>query len=312
MPTVYRSSDASVPVINSTQGSLTTALDAILVNGYGIKAAAGWTIAQTATNKRDYQQGGTSNKLILSVHDAGPNVTSLGKEARAFGFATSSGIGAGTGQFPTVGQLATGITIRKSAEADGGATARTWICVADTRTVYLFVFTTDNAGFALAFGFGDIYSYQSGDALKAGIWGRNAENSAVTTVDKLDVTASGFNVVAGNYMAASYTGTGGSINVGKVGDPGRGSTTILAGTQLFPNAPDGGLYLSKVYITEVAGYIRGYMRGFYHFLHVIANLNDGDTFNGSGDYAGRSFMVVKTSGNSGVYVIETTTWDTSS
>jgi len=67
-----------------------------------------------------------------------------------------------------------------------------------------------------------------------------------------------------------------------------------------------------VYITEVAGYIRGYMRGFYHFLHVIANLNDGDTFNGSGDYAGRSFMVVKTSGNSGVYVIETTTWDTSS
>ena len=54
VPTVYRSDDASAPVITGTAGDLVMALDAILVNGYGAKSAAGWTIAYTGANKRAY------------------------------------------------------------------------------------------------------------------------------------------------------------------------------------------------------------------------------------------------------------------
>ena len=305
-PTVYRSSDASAPTITSTKGTLVTALDAILVNGYGSQSAAGWTIAQTTTNKRDYQQGGASNKMILSVNDDGPG-TAVGQEARFTGFVTSTGLGTGTGQFP-----AANLFIRKSVEATGGSTTRQWVCIADTRTVYMFIFTVDTPGTALAFGFGDIYSYASGDTLKCGIWGRTTEASGTASVDSLDKLAASFAAIGGNYLASSYTGLGGPINSGKIGDSGKGSATTLSGSVGFPNAPDGGLYLSRVFVLEPTGaYVRGYMRGFYHLLHAISNVNDGDTFSGSGYYAGRTFMVVKQSGNSGAYVIETTAWDTS-
>jgi hypothetical protein len=53
---VYRSTDASAPVLTGQVGSLTALLDAVLVNGYGALSAAGWTIAQTTTNKRGYKQ----------------------------------------------------------------------------------------------------------------------------------------------------------------------------------------------------------------------------------------------------------------
>jgi hypothetical protein len=56
---VYRSTDASAPVLTGQVGSLTALLDAILVNGYGALTAAGWTIAQTTTNKRGYKQNTT-------------------------------------------------------------------------------------------------------------------------------------------------------------------------------------------------------------------------------------------------------------
>ena len=46
------------------------------------------------------------------------------------------------------------------------------------------------------------------------------------------------------------------------------------------------------------------MRGFYHLCHAIAGFSDGQTFSGSGDYAGKTFQVVKQSANNGLYCIE--------
>jgi hypothetical protein len=64
--------------------------------------------------------------------------------------------------------------------------------------------------------------------------------------------------------------------------------------------------------TAVAGLydLRGRIRGFYHILHAAGGFADGDTFTGTGDYAGRTFIVVK-GANGGLAAVETTAWDVS-
>ena len=104
--------------------------------------------------------------------------------------------------------------------------------------------------------------------------------------------------------------------MGKVGDFGKGTTTstaqVMSSTTGFPNGPDGAAYLSRVSVYEpTPKYIRGYLRGLYQFMHPISNITDNDVFSGTGDFAGRTFLLIKQSGNAGAYVIETTNWDTS-
>ncbi|NDU90166.1 MAG: hypothetical protein G3I08_09885, partial [Ferrovum sp.] len=114
--TVYSSKDASAPVMTGVSGSLVTVLDACLVNGYGTKSGAGWTIAYTGTNERVYKMSptaGTGNSLF--VNDAGPSVPN---EAEMTGFEAPTGLGTGSGQFPTAPQISIGIgavVCRKSA-----------------------------------------------------------------------------------------------------------------------------------------------------------------------------------------------------
>jgi len=56
------------------------------------------------------------------------------------------------------------------------------------------------------------------------------------------------------------------------------------------------------------------MRGLYQICHAASFYADGDTVNGTGAYAGRSFMVVKNllgSTTASMIMVETTAWDTS-
>jgi hypothetical protein len=61
--------------------------------------------------------------------------------------------------------------------------------------------------------------------------------------------------------------------------------------------------------------IRGRMRGLYQIAHPQANFAEGDTFAGSGEYVGRTFMVVKlltgAAAGTSYMAVETTEWDTS-
>lgn len=69
--TLYQWTDASAPSLTGQVGSLTALLDAILVNGYGSVSAAGWSIAYTSTNKRQYAMasGGTGRQLYVDDTD---------------------------------------------------------------------------------------------------------------------------------------------------------------------------------------------------------------------------------------------------
>ena len=55
---VYRSTDASAPVLSNTAGAMVAILDACLVDGYGSKAPAGWSRKYASGNNRTYQLGG--------------------------------------------------------------------------------------------------------------------------------------------------------------------------------------------------------------------------------------------------------------
>jgi hypothetical protein len=48
-----------------------------------------------------------------------------------------------------------------------------------------------------------------------------------------------------------------------------------------------------------------------HWLHAAAAFGDQDTVTGTGPYAGRTFLLFKTTGNAAVYCIDVTgPWDT--
>jgi hypothetical protein len=232
---VYRHTDGSAPVLTGQVGTLVALLDAILVNGYGAKTAAGWTIGFTAANKRAYQQNATGANnnaapMFLYVDDSGPGAGGA-KEARACGFETMSAITpTGTGQFPTLAQTAIGVgtlVIRKSTTAD--ATARGWTAVANGQTLYLFCESGDILSPNLAanpFIFGDFKSYKpGGDLYAVCIIGRVAENSGGANIDPLQIVAPGNNIVynlnnrhLGHYIARHWTGLGSSVACGKVTD----------------------------------------------------------------------------------------------
>lgn len=322
MTTIYRSSDSGAPALSGTVGSLVALLDACLVNGYGSKAAAGWSKAFTGTNGAAFRQGGSG--FYWNIDDNGPGA-GLAKEARARGYETMSAFGTGTGPFPTTTQLANGTFIRKSVAAD--ATARTWLVAADSRTCYLFILTGDTAGVWHGFGFGDFYSYQLSDGYKCFIAGNSVENSGAGTSNTL-----GFLALTGSssgthvFAPRSYTQLGGAILVQKFGDGWINSLTVnaYAGFIPFPNPSTGGLYLAPIRLfdgnaTSVANTfttLRGELRGLFHQGHPPAAFADGDTFDGVGEFAGRSFLLLKSSiaasgSSQGIWCVETTAWNAS-
>jgi len=305
--TIYRSTDTSAPVLTGQTGSLITLLDACLVNGYGSKTAAGWGKAFSGTSKAAYRAA-SGSRLYYRIQDDGPGAGTF-KEARIRGYEVMTDVDTGTGLFPTTTQAANGQFIRKSATAD--STARTWIVIADARTVYLFVLTGDVANTYFTANFGEFYSFVANDAYNGYVMARFTENSAagnVERLDLLDVALAGGNTVV-TYCPRGHTGLGSCVILSKHGDGAKGNSTSLIGEIPFTNPADGGLYMSPVWFadptTAPVNGIRGRQRGFWHFLHVAASVSDGDTVSGTGGLAGKTFLFIKSGGNSGVYTIET-------
>jgi hypothetical protein len=228
---IYRSTDASAPVLTGQTGSLVALLDAILVNGYGSKTAAGWTKPFSTTNKGAYLQNltGSNNTsgMNLYVDDTGPGAGAA-REARVCGFETMSAITpTGTGQFPTSVQSAIGtgmLVIRKSTTAD--ATARAWTAIANGQVIYLFIESGDQTAplAATTFMFGDFKSFKANDQYAVMIIGRQTENNGTAQADAMHATqlSNGpsmqvLNTTAfGHYAARSWTGLGTSQKIGKL------------------------------------------------------------------------------------------------
>ena len=317
---VYRNTDAFAPILSGTVGALTALLDAVLVNGYGSKPAAGWSIGQTATNQRQYINAGTG--FSLWINDTGPGAGGA-IEARATGFESMSGAGVGLGQFPLSSQLPIGIgatVIRKSNTAN--ATARNWTIVADNTCFYMFIETGDFVSplTALSFMFGDFFSYKADDAYCCTIIGRNFENSNAHSYEPFTVIP-GYNLsvltttFGGHFIARTWTGVDGAILCGKhidtvkMGSVGGGGGAGYSGTTAapgggsaasfganyasaayfpYPNGPDGGLYLSPVWVHHNNA-VRGYYKGLWAPLHHLP-LAHNVTYTGTGNMSGKTFL----------------------
>lgn len=310
---IFQSTDAGAPSLNGLTGSLLTVLNYCLVSG------SGWTkplpdsasIGGVLPSVGMFQQG-TGSMLYFAVNDGGPGAGG-GKEARISGWESITSITqstsafTGSNSFPTIAQGVGGpfVIARKSSAAT--STPISWLCFADSSSIYFFTQTGDFTNVYYGFMFGDIYSFMTSsiDIYKCMIIGRAAENSATQANDKLDQLTVLNTATSANFIARSYTATGTSYAAGKHGDATKGSATTLLGTNQYPNGPDGGLYLSPVWVCEPTNLItRGSMRGFYQVCHPVGNFTDGQYFSGSGNYANRIFQIIKYSGNSGIYCME--------
>lgn len=311
---VYKSTDTSAPTLSGTAGDLVNLLDKCLVSGYGSQAAAGWTKPYVGTNKAAFQQGAGSSGFLLRVQDDGPGAGTT-KEARVVGYEAMTGVDTGTNLFPTAAQMTNGLFCRKSAAAD--ATTRVWMLVADETMFYLFVATGDTANQCMCLAFGDMVSFKSVDPYKCIIMARFTENSAAGSADGLSIITGTFGTAgSGNYISRSYTGIGGSTQVGKHTDSNKvGSIANIGcgGSIPYPHPVDNGLLMSPVWVHESTTVLRGYLKGLWAPLHnkpLTGTPVAGDTFDGVGGLVGKSFQALDVVGTTaGQVLLETSnTW----
>lgn len=308
---------------------------ATLAGGGGTNtvAAAGWPKSYTdptAWTRAAYKQPAGCG-FYMQVNDNGEGL-GLGRDANVYGWESMSSYSVGTAQFPSASQAnlsGRGLAVRKSTTFDNAA--RPWLALVDDRTLYLFVASGDVTNNYFGHGFGDFYSFQSTDAYKCLIAMSGNESSTARSSDGFGAQAvpvGGGNMTnGGHYLPRNFSGLGGPTAFFRVGDIGLSqSTTLAQGLLPLPNPTDGGLYLAPLRIvdgsspansTQVNGplNLRGRMRGVYEILHSVSSFADGDTFVGSADYAGRTFLIVRyvmsSSGSGVALALETTAWDTS-
>lgn len=311
-PTIYRSDDTSAPTINGTTSALRVALNAILVNGYGSKTAAGWTKAYEDAGNHlvAYKNAGLGR--YLRVDDSQTRVIDVR------GYRTMSAISTGTDIFPS--PSATAGKFRKSVTAD--STARPWICLANERHFFLIVFgnqTTigsfDGGDSHLAFG--ELESQLLGDKFTTFI------DSATDTSTTSTIAGLGRQVLNANANS--------SPSLYAEGSPAQSiaplstlipysivpfSETISGGTALpaYPDPSTGKLLIARMtarmgYPSGTSPVVRGYFPGLWMLCHPTSGLTSLDTFSGSGSLASRTFLIVKT--GAGGVVFETTagSWD---
>ena len=319
--TVYASTDASAPVLNGTAGSMAALLDACLVNGYGSKPGAGWSIAYSGTNTRSYKTGRSGWNAYLYVGDTTATYASVAGYNNM-----GSASDAGTNRFPpAVSMVGTVVNAYFSKSTTADSTARPWVLIADQNTFYLFIETGALSASAIgptAVGFGEFYSYRPSDTNNffiAPCYGvANTYSSTMLHCEGYGVGSDGY-----RWLARNFSGQGPSIPYSQALHPCVGGTTlgIPSPAIVQPSPVDGTVSFSEVDIVEAnqsnvtTNFLRGRLRGLW--ASGIA-LGAGETMSGAGVLAGRTFTGVA-SANKGinsaasqcVVTVETSsTWDT--
>lgn len=293
--TYYTSADASAPTLSDAAGSLLGVLQAILVNGYGTKAAAGWSTAFTGAANQAVLRAGTGNKYYLNIDDSA--ATGTATYARVIGAVSASAFGLAnlTTPFPSNAQLAGGLYWPRFPYSSATSPVR-WACIATSQT---FFFWNEGDGtnngaqkYGQVFWFGDMDSYVSSDAYFTQIMG--ATSGAQRTVV---YTAMGSNTV-GLYMPGDYAQTVASDACGILTDyykngaqANMGGVTSLANSIAVPNPEDGAYYLSKIYAQEsIAGgnSVRGSLPGIWNPAFFCLQGSAGAAFNAFDQFTGNS------------------------
>jgi hypothetical protein len=264
-------------VLDGIAGTLITVLDAILVNGYGAKAAAGWTKPYTGTNKAAFLQGaGLSHYLRVDDSD--------GRLARVIGYGAMTDVDTGTNPFPTTGQISGGLYARKSVAAS--STARPWICFANDSTFYLFMFgnrtgalsPTGFDGGDAHLGFGTMVNTRVASDINASFICAGSDTSATSTTAsdaRQCLTALATSAQSTLYTNGSYNqGSSDSTQCHKRGAPFPVITVTQSGvgsTVPFPDPMTGKLLLYPMTVVESSPFaVRGELPGIRALGHVFS------------------------------------------
>jgi hypothetical protein len=319
---IYQSTDSGAPSLYGITGSLVNVLTKVLVTGYGTKTGAGWTADFTSsTSSGSTFRPPSGSRFYLSIQDDSPvpgGAAAREVRIRCFESMTSNSgstvYNSGSGQFPKIGQgiSSNGYLVhRKSTSAD--SVPRAWTCFVDAYTMYFF---SQEGSAAVSFpywysmfGFGDIFTYASTmdnlNPYRAFVMANETENSPASDLwANLSLVNT---VVAGHYMARTVGGrAGSSANTGKTSDTSKNNNIqAMYGALAFPNPADRGVYMSPVWMHEIAlPCIRGKMRGFWNILHSPTNFSDGEIIYGTNENVGRVFQVIKPSYNTYMAAIE--------
>jgi hypothetical protein len=302
--TVYKSIDVDAPILNGTVGSFITVLDACLVNGYGTKAAAGWTKEYSGTNLAAYRMSTVypATGMYLQVDD-----TTADRSYFA-GFVQMSDVNTGVNKFPDISQsiFSQGLIFKKSSTSD--ATARPWVIIASNRFVYVFcgsnttIFNQRISSDGLLM-FGDIVSVNPFDRYNCMIWGTPTFN-ANTFSNMSNGSFRAFNSSdsdPGLFLARDFTGIGSSAYVNKLRDAphniSSGLTYATFNTQIpsppgFPDPVTGKMNLFSIHILENSNQgIRGQIPGLYEPYGSVP-FDSYEIMNGDGEFSGKQFIVV--------------------
>lgn len=295
--TVYTSADASAPTLTGEVGSLINVLSKILVEGYGSKAAAGWTKPFAGTNKAVFKMADGTPSMYLRVDDTNA------QDARVVGYVTMSDVDTGTSPFPTAAQYAGGLYCRKSSTAS--TTVRPWYCIANEKAFYFFAGTGQTALGAWSTGdnylcFGKFASYKSGDAYNVFITactsssGTNIAHRFQPSTGSVSLAGTGI-YVAGSALQAEGSTQVNAISLSASSLPISGPESSDQYNFAHPDPVTGGINLAQAIVgekisTNIA--MRGMFPGLWH-LPTPAFGNHLDTFSGAGELAGKTFVLMK-------------------
>lgn len=305
---VYKSTDASAPVLNGLAGSLVTVLDAVLVNGYGTMTAAGWAKPFSGTNKAVYRSAtanGGSGLYYRVLDDA--TVTDFNypylassKFCGIVGYESMSSVDTGTNPFSGATSTTT-LMIMKSATSD--SITRDWVIIADQYTAIILVdYKTDvvNYGYRIKV-MGEFFPHTPAFAWK----GVNTERTFLMSIDagnkggggNLSIPRKSNNTimtVAGrvfaNFSTIGFPETHSLVRFyEKLICTGGYFADALAALP-YPHPTDSKLHLSKLFISSGESAPLGYFRGIFVPLHDKP-LQNGDVFHGTGSLSGKTFQL---------------------
>jgi len=294
--TLYTYADGSAPtrLTGDAFAQLETILDAVLVNGYGAKSAAGWTKHYSDASRVAYRMStaGTATGFYFVVDDSGTANWADVYMAED----VNSGSGVVTDPFPLSSTVH-----RVSPNASYGY----WRIVADDRGLYLWndngLYTTPGSNFKQYY-FGDINS-----------WNEGADSyHCIATHSKGMIAYPGYYLTdaSDSYIARDYTGVDKSVEIGcsslaymmnNFGGTGSGGPDSLGTKNITSNPLTGKVTHCEVYVGDTLqkSIIRGTMPG---LRHIIENrpYTDFTTVTGDdGDDNGKSMVVFPTTPNSG-------------
>jgi hypothetical protein len=263
-PTVYKSTDDNAPVMNGIAGSLINLLRKCLVDGFGTKAGAGWTLeflntAETIAVFRNDSVNGFGKYFRID--------DTYGTYAKIAAYETMSDIDTGSGRIPGGDSSSTVYYIVKSVSAS--TVSRPWIAVADNRSIWFIPYAGETAlsgtsYIGAACFLGDGIPQDTSDSYFGGIVA--PPSSGYNTDNFPHNYTAGNSSVAGCCLFRDYTGTNKAVQFGCMGGGLVGNPPGLYGISGAVNGQYQ-FFMPEVIISTQTYRIFGRLPGLYFSSH---------------------------------------------